>query len=266
MKKCPKCAESVQDDALICKHCGTEFINPKDFPGGMPYSYWIFTAIYFGLGTVYIQKYLYHLATKNGYYYIALVLSVLLIYPSFRLYHLLAKKTWTWGMRWDRFAHNTDNIVLIGTNYNQMRGQMLLLKYGTAIMITLSAGGLGLILQMLPGAAVESVDKWITARQTAKQEEIANEERLKLEEKAKEESLRINQQLEKQAAEEAAKAKEAEAQAVRVAKEADAINEQLSRGQSDTSQVQPTSNKSVDDIDAQLTRMQRDAQIGNSSK
>lgn len=25
MKKCPRCAELVQPDALVCKHCGNEF-------------------------------------------------------------------------------------------------------------------------------------------------------------------------------------------------------------------------------------------------
>ncbi len=27
-KKCPRCAELVQPDALVCKHCGNEFAVP----------------------------------------------------------------------------------------------------------------------------------------------------------------------------------------------------------------------------------------------
>lgn len=29
MKKCPRCAELVQPDAQICKHCGHEFVAPE---------------------------------------------------------------------------------------------------------------------------------------------------------------------------------------------------------------------------------------------
>lgn len=33
-KKCPRCAELVQPDALVCKHCGNEFESATAAAGG----------------------------------------------------------------------------------------------------------------------------------------------------------------------------------------------------------------------------------------
>ena len=39
MKKCPFCAEEIQDEAVKCKHCGEYLDKPKEAPAKAPWYY-----------------------------------------------------------------------------------------------------------------------------------------------------------------------------------------------------------------------------------